>query len=98
MPWKRRLIALHITQFEPLCCDDAGNLQDILEMHIGIPGVEGIFLTFDGVGEPNEQVLLHQRLPLWLGRAPVPPQVRTPSIPRSIRAMPISTSARGRRG
>ena len=37
LPWKRRRITLHVAQFEPLCCDDARNLQDILEVNVGIP-------------------------------------------------------------
>ena len=61
MEWRR--ITLHVTQFEPLCCDDARNLQDIVEVNVGIPLIVDIFLAFDRVGEHNEHVFFHRHRP-----------------------------------
>src|SRR3954469_6270957 len=58
-PRKRRVTTLHVAQFEPLCSDDARNLQHIPKMDVGIPLVIGILLALYWVGQDDKHVLGH---------------------------------------
>lgn len=55
-----------VTQFEPLCVNEAGNLQHVIEMHVGVPMVEGIFFALDRVGQDYQHMPCYQPTsPIW---------------------------------